>query len=166
MLDQHTNKHQQVRAQICEYILIMLMDQVNVDFNIYRKRHQLAQVDSLDKFEKDIASMILTLIQDPHAEVRRRARLVFVVFRELHPEGAAELLHKMQDRDVAALKETYAVFGLNFETGAKLYESFLPMKSPMPVGAPRHQTQYSFRRSPKAGLETSKSNQDLQVVNY
>lgn len=108
ILEQHTNKHHQVRAHICEYVLIMLIDQVNVDFNVYRKRNQLAQVDSLDKYEKEVAAMILTLVRDPQAEVRRRARVVYVVFKELYPETAADVLKQMQDRDVQALRETFA----------------------------------------------------------
>lgn len=59
--------------------------------------------------------MILALIQDPHAEVRRRTRLVYVVFRELFSDTASDMLGKMQDRDVTALKETFSVFGLSFD---------------------------------------------------
>jgi hypothetical protein len=85
------SKHFQIRLHCSEYILIMLIDHLNPEFNPHRRRRSEAHYgqDILDKSVGDIQDFIKDLISDSNPDVRKRARLLFVVFENLYCESAS-----------------------------------------------------------------------------
>lgn len=63
-MDQHANKHSQIRIHCSEYILIMILDQINVHYNTHRRKNDNLQVDSLDRFVREIHQYIAHGLHD------------------------------------------------------------------------------------------------------
>jgi len=111
-MSQKLNKHPYIRINCTEYILLLLLHYLHPDFNSASKRPPI-QSDLFEKYQVDITDYLKQIINDPNPYVRKRARYLIVVFANMHPEGANQLISDLEARDQKALYDQYLAMDLD-----------------------------------------------------
>ena len=115
ILKQALDKHIYTRINCAEYILLILMNTLNAEPRPVGQgaSPSVESPGTLDKYAADLMKYIQAIIRDSNAEVRKRGRMILIVFENVQSEMVQHMIKRLDQSNRKSIHDEYVNFGLD-----------------------------------------------------